>query len=523
MVTDIGMNAVAIFIYHDSIKSHNLLDLLRRIDALGLKVNLSLRPGTPMHFHWKEVRELLEYYRIKEHDCIFALDLAWEPMFGNHTKRKQWDQRWREWVIERYGSIKNAENDWAFAAPRDNAGKLTNPHNHQTIKDGQWRRMVAAYRRFLDTLLYEKYSQARRLVHSIDPNHMVSFRMADAGNPTSCFDQAIPYDFPYLSAAVDILEPEAYGRIGNWEQVKPGWFEFEYARWAAPDKPMMWAEVGVSTWTRSLMVTSPSQLQFQADYYSNFYRMMTSSGADGVFFWWYPGGYRFDERSDYGIINPDGSDRPVTKVIRKAGKAFLNGPPAKPIDYWIEIDRDRYPAGVAGIYKSVRREFWNAIESGRVPGLKTAATGTNSANCPLLSVGNTPYNKSDPHKFLDGFFDVVEVRNAAGKWVEVKEGGTVKANWNAPVIARLTLTNLGEPLWLSPNTHQGTGAVYVLVDGPELVRNALPESVPHSGTLTVNDVILMKKGLHKPAEITLKLQAEGRADFGPCYTFTLSP
>ena len=40
---------------------------------------------------------------------------------------------------------------------------------------------------------------------------------------------------------------------------------------------------------------------------------------DGVAWWWYPGGYRVNERSDFGIINPDGTDRPVTKVIREFG------------------------------------------------------------------------------------------------------------------------------------------------------------------------------------------------------------
>ena len=54
--------------------------------------------------------------------------------------------------------------------------------------------------------------------------------------------------------------------------------------------------------------------------------MMIESGADGVFFWWYPGGFRLGENSDFGIINPDGTDRPVTKVIRTEGPRFLARP-----------------------------------------------------------------------------------------------------------------------------------------------------------------------------------------------------
>ena len=40
------------------------------------------------------------------------------------------------------------------------------------------------------------------------------------------------------------------------------------------------------------------------------YRMFIESGADGVFFWWYPGGFRLGENSDFGIINPDGTTDP---------------------------------------------------------------------------------------------------------------------------------------------------------------------------------------------------------------------
>ena len=98
--------------------------------------------------------------------------------------------------------------------------------------------------------------------------------------------------------------------------------------------------------------------------------MMSESGADGVFFWWYPGGFRLGENSDFGIINPDGTDRPVTKVIRHQGPRFLKAPkPGKP-NYWIAVDRDRDARGLFGMYEAVQEEFWKAIAEGRRPGLK---------------------------------------------------------------------------------------------------------------------------------------------------------
>jgi hypothetical protein len=522
-IVDMGFNSVSIFIHHVSLSSQNLLDLLRRIDAHGLKANLSLRPGTPMDFEWKKMRDLIECYRIAEHDCVFALDLAWEPMFGMREARRPYDATWREWIEERYGSIENAERDWDYPAPRGEDGTVTNPEDHQLASDGDWRRMVAAYRRFLDTLLYENYSRARRMVRTLDPHHLISFRMAEAGNPTFLWDKAVPYDFAYLAGAVDILEPEAYGRIGDWEKVKPGWFTYEYARWANPDLPMIWSEAGVHVWSESMMEVSEDLLKFQAEYYRDLYRMFISSGADGIFFWWYPGGYRVNERSDYGIINPDGSDRPVTRVIREMGPQLLAGPSAKPVDTWLEFDRDLHPDALAGIYDAAKDAFWQAIEAGKTPGLRTAGTGTTSADSPLIAVGNTPCNGTNPPKYLDGFFDVVEVRDADGEWVEAQRGATIPVAAGKPVHARITLSNLGEAKWLAPASGANTGTVYIKAEGAGAPDHPLPKDLPRFGELVLEEVVLAPGGIDASISITLGFEARGRTPFGPRHTLHLNP
>lgn len=518
-VRSMHMNSVSIFIYRESMEAQNLLDILRRIEALGMKANLSLRPGTPFDFEWPWIREMIEYYRLKDNDTVFAYDLAWEPMFPHHEERVRWDAHWRDWLLERYGGIENAERDWGYPAPRNDQGAVTNPPSQYTVDDGEWRVMVAAYRRFLDTLLYEYYGRARRLVRGIDPNHLVSFRMTEAGNPTFRWGGTVPYDYAYLAGAVDILEPEAYGRIGEWEKVKPGWFTYEYGRWANPELPMLWAEAGVHVWDVGRMQISEERLEFQAQYYRDLYRLFIGSGADGIFFWWYPGGYRVNERSDYGIIEPDGSDRPVTRVIREHAYAFMDGPSAKPVDHWLEIDRDPHPAGIAGIYDDVGAEFWEAIAEGKTPGLRTAGAGTTSADCPLPAVGNRPYNGDNPPKFLDGFFDVVEVRNAAGAWEEVARGGSVRVDPGAAVIARVAVTNLNEATWLAPAGHEGAGAVYVTAGA---LRTALPATLPRFAT-AVFEVALHPAGLREATEVVLSFEAAERARFGPRFPVNLVP
>lgn len=534
-VKDMGMNSVSIFIYGDMYKGeankdHNLLDILRLLEERELYVNLSLRPGDPVNYYDKHpidqmLRDFVQYYRLAENDMIFAYDLAWEPSFGHHNERKKWDRDWEQWIIERYGSVENAEKDWGFNVPRDEEGAVTNPLPDQVDQDGDYRVMTAAYRRFLDTLLYKKYRYAQQVIESVDPNHYISFRMSEAANPTYRWGGRITYDFPYLAAALGFLSPEAYGRIGTWERAKPGWFVREYALWAAPDKPTLWAEAGVSVWDQARMTQSELRLKVAADAYREFYRLLISSCADGVYYWWYPGGFRFGENSDYGIINPDGTDREVTQVIRKNAKPFLQGASRKPTDFWIEFDRDAYPEGVTGVYETVEETFWKAIEDGYTPGLTTAGTNTNSANCPLLAVGNTPCNGSNPPKYLDGAFDVVEIQNADGKWVHVSKGAKIRVASNKPVRARLTITNLAEAAWITDKTaqkdHGGGGAVSLVVDGG--TRIALTKAVPRHGRWTIRNAHLTEKPITKPTELILTFQAEGRTQFGEKFAVRLIP
>lgn len=526
-VKDMGLNAVSIFLYRDSMEAQNLLDLMRQLDELGLKANLSLRPGSPIgDFDWKPIREMIEYYRLPERDCIFAYDMDWEPMFRGHEERIRYDAAWRDWIMERYGSIENAEKDWAFSAPRDENGQVTNPLSKQTYEDGEWRRMVAAYRRFLDVLLYEKYGAVRRWCKDADPNHMVSFRMAEAGNPTFRWDKAVPFDFAYLAGAVDILEPEAYGRIGDWEKVKPGRFEYEYARWANPNLPLLWAEMGTSIWVESRMMAPEDRIVFQGEYFKHFYRMLNESGADGVFSWWYPGGYRVGECSDFGIIEPDGTDRSVTSVIRDHAQAFLQGPDAKPVDHWIDIDRDAHPDGIGGVYESVKEAYWKAIEEGKTPGVKTEATGSSSADCPLIAIGNVPCTGLNPPKYLDGYFDKVEVMGADGTWMPAERNARITVKQGDPIQVRMRITNLNEARWLTPDQHQGPGGVYVacrMKGSTTEQRIPIPTSIGRFETIEINDVLLANVMGREPVEMELTLLASERTAFGPRYRFVVMP
>ena len=357
------------------------LDLLRRCRLHHLRVNLSMRPAfqdglnggtqSAVETAWKNERSIVETFHLAQDDNIFAYEVDWEPSYGTQETRRRLDPDWRQWVTAHYPSLADAERAWGVPAPKDAQGALTNPSGAQmSASGGPDTKLVAAYRHFLDDWLVASYGTLARRLHALDPNHPVSFRMASSGDPTNNSAGEAPYQFEGLARAVDFLSPECYGRIGSAEREKSIRFEIAYGRAVAPTMPIIWAETGVSAWEETEQADDPEALAFEGHYFDLFYRLARQSGADGIFWWWYPGGYRTGERSDYGIINPDGTDRPATTAIRQQGPLFLSDPPPAPPNVVLTYTRDAHPDGIFGIYRALEAPFYDAIAHGRRPGLK---------------------------------------------------------------------------------------------------------------------------------------------------------
>ncbi len=364
----IGLNSASAFVYHRSHGDRNLLDFLMQCEDFGIKVNLSLRPGTPLDFRWEEIREMIVANRLAENDTIMAYDLAWEPMWGGQTQRQPFDADWRAWIDRRYGDLAKAEAAWQFAAPRQD-NQVVGPPDAQILQDGPWRKMVLDYRRFQNEKLDSAYRRARDLVRSVDPHHLVSFRMTIAGDPTAS-PSRMAYDPAGLAHAVDIMEPEGYGRIGDWNQVRPGWFTVAYCRAVAPELPVVWAEFGYSVWDPAAGGPAPDKLDFAGRFYDDFLRMAFESGSNGTFCWYSCGGYRVNEKSDYGILGPDGAWRPQTRALHRWAGPVTEPRSRSPVQQWIPIQLDSHVDGVAGIYRQVGESFWKAIDQKQTPGLR---------------------------------------------------------------------------------------------------------------------------------------------------------
>jgi len=380
-IAKLGMNAVSIFIYRQNLESHNLIDILRRCRELHLHVYLSLRPGVLDYLHMETTHPLqdaihnfvtiIKRYHLNRDDTIFNYEVAWEPNFGDQQGRELMDPAWRKWVTAKYGDVRNAEQAWGELAPLNSSGELTNPSGAQLSgTDPHAVKLVADYRHFLDQWLVDTYGAAAKAIHAIAPHQFVSFRMASAGNPEDDQRGGLPYQFEGLAHAVDFLAPECYGRVGSKEGDQGIVFEIAYARAAAPHKPVIWAETGVSAWNTATQSDDPSALEYQGFYYNTFYKLAMESGADGIFYWWYPGGFRVGENSDYGLINPDGTPRPSTEAVLHWGAKFLHAPAPRKPNKWFSFNRDDYPGGVYGVFQALRKPFFKAMQEGFRPGLR---------------------------------------------------------------------------------------------------------------------------------------------------------
>ncbi|OIO02733.1 hypothetical protein COY52_02720 [Candidatus Desantisbacteria bacterium CG_4_10_14_0_8_um_filter_48_22] len=517
----------------------NALDFMRRCGKYGMHVNCYIG----------ESYQVIKFARLDLNDVLFAYDVAWEPVwgtynggYGNQAGRKGFEKQWKDWVIEKYGGVENAEKDWGISVSQ--GSRLPAPSDKEMDSEGEHLRYICSYRRFVDDFLCRKYWDINRKIKDIDPNHLVSFRMnvaGDVGVPSSSFS----YDFRGIAKAVDMLCPEGYGlNGGDWEKVKGGLFTVTYARYAAPILPVIWAEFGMSIWTGSTFDYDQGLMEKQGGLWTDILRMMYESGANGGFGWWYPGGYRVDEKSDYGIAPPDRNLRPAGKAImQNSSKITASREIPKPVK-WFEFDRDKYCRGYKAFYEEIKDEYFSSMKSGKVCGFRTQGTGTNSLNTPLIAVGNVEYNGTNPPKYLNAMFMRFKIKTADG-WKEVENGKRYTVKANEPVLASAVIGNNGEAGWIAPSNAKGAkGGVFLVstTNSQIKIKIEIKADVPYLADAVLSDFVLSSPpGLpanlagragedrgegtvaagFSPRVVELEMSADGRCAFGERLRFTV--
>lgn len=531
---DMGVNLVSIQTPpREGIR--NLLDFLRLCKKYDIYANLYVGMASPLAFNDAELKAYLEEARLPGHATVFAYDTIWEP--GNHVfkddeARAKWDAEWRAWIDERYGSVERAEKDWGFKARRGKDGKVIGPADNQFREDGEWRVQMAAYRRFMDNLTSRLWGRAHRRLRELDPNHLVSFRQGNT----------LPYDFALSGPVkhIDFICPEGYAIRDTDEGEDAIGFITRYVDFTTHGKPIVWSEFGQSVWDNVRMAPSSAGIVKQGAYSERFYRTALAAGASGTIPWWWVGGYRVDERSDFGILGPDLTERPAARLIRDYGPRF-KAPREKPQPTaWFEFDRDVHAGGYCrAAFHEGAAAYRAAAKEGKVLGVRTAGTGMDSTTVPLVAVGNVPYDGSNPPKYLDAEFNYLQVLNAEGVWQEAEDGAVIEVKAGATVKARASVGNTQEAAWRGDKAGRHPMRCVTLVTrekegGREMGKRPLPHDVngaspeiPYLGDADFGEFELFTSTAQPVAQpvmlsVRMELHSSGpRSPFGEARVFTV--
>ena len=467
--------------------ARNLLDFLARCQRHHIYVNAFLKQANPFSFDEVKVKSIIIDGELIHISTIFAYDTCWEPgnYVFNQNGRRSYDKRWRSWLVERYGSVENAVNDWKFAPNRDTNGDVISPTDEQLKTDGAWRIYVAAYRRFMDDITSRIWNDATQKLRSYAPKQLFSFRQGNT----------LPHDFALTGPVkhLDFICPEGYSIPLSEDGYNAAGFLTRFVHYTMGGKPVIWAEFGRHVWNPRAQDISPAAMESSVKYHELFYRMAVDSGANGTAPWWWPGWYRVNERSDYGIANPDGTPRPQAKLLLtygpqlKAERHFPQG------DIPFLYDRDAHAGGYWHIAFNNGRDAYKAARAQkRHLNVYSEATGKTSADVPLTAVGNVPFNGSNPPKYLNAEFNDLRITHENGQLHIVASVG-----------------NLTETLWLaSKSDTPQTGDVVLLANGHPVAK--LTKDTPRFA----DAIFDFTMPIPASKEISLRLSAFNRADFG---------
>lgn len=481
----LGCNLVSGIQYTAVEQAPALRDFLARCDTHGIRADVYLRGGDPLRPDVTTLVSLIAAADLSADPAVFAYDLAWEPHVGGFAARTATlAASWGAWVADRYGSWARAQAAWGYG------GDPRGPTDAQLTQSGPWAPMVAAYRRFLDDVVTEGYGQVWRAVRALGDQHLLGARTGYGGTGQMSVVAQMPLDLQSGMLYLDFASPEGYGLGPAYPDTLTGGLTTAYGRAVGGGKPVFWAEWGLSIWADPV-----GEQVVQGELYRSIWRMVAASGANGGTGWWFPGGLRVDEGSDYGVFNPDSTPRPAAQATAAAARGL--GAP-RPPDTWIAVDRDRYVQGYAGLWADWRDRYAALVNAGHLPGVRLPGSGSTSADCPLVALGGGPSPGYGPVQALNAAFVRVEVDGR-----EIPNGAAVAS----PATASVTIGNTAPATWVDGVVLTVTGP-----DGNVDARIPLPAtSVPYLGMVTFPAVPL-------PAgtgTATLRMAVRGRTEFGP--------
>jgi len=504
-----GINMLSVLTgYNRVIDPQSLRDFQYRCRKHGMKVNLFIGAASPLDFQEETLRRFIEGARLRDDATLFCYDIIWEAtnyIYGRDY-RERFRPEWNRWLEGQYDSKEAAVKDWTFDPGSNDNGLLAPPTDEQFRVDGGHRVFVAVYRRFMDDHTARLWQRAVDKLRQLDPNHLITNR---AGN-IHPFDNA----FTGPAKALDFISPEGYSILHDEVGEGAIGFATRLIDFYSGGKPIVWSEFGKPVNGVDFQPIASAMMESGA-YNEMFYRRGLEAGAQGFAPWWWPGGYRVDEMSDYGISHVDGTLRYAAEVVRQYAPQ-IETPRKRPVGTVpFDFDPDEHAGGYPGLVFGKGGEAYLAAASeGKMLALRTEAAGKTSVDVPIKGVGNVPYTGRNPVKYLNGFFEKVEYHDASGQWIEIDDSTTIRHDGQLEL--RVRVANMGEVPFIATS---GVGGVAAHVSlGEQVLRFPIPADLPRLQDATVADIVIPANW---QGTLSFRLEAKDRAVFGDEFRLTV--
>lgn len=478
--------------------------------------------------------------RLSNRPEILAYELDWEPHVGHEGLRNGTQYQgyytpltlWNRWIVDQYGSVADAEKLWGYTGQIIDSphGPLVSaPTDEQVFGDGVWTRKSVAYRRFIEELINKRYAFLKEGIRKVDKNHLLmAQRVCLIGKVPH--NKMISYPVRHTSAFLDY-----YGYTFSPHET---WSLFDLDTYLKDDdlftrqgigvlynktnKPVIFDEFGSTTYLPDFPYTEEHLEKKQVLHYRRMFETAERFGADGMLAWWWIGKrpmYDNDpEVSDWGILRPDGTKKPVFDEIKSWSERMRSIPSYKP-DSEIVVD-DFAHADENDTYIEGKQLVLDAVKAGKHPKVITPYTGTNSRDCSLVCLCGLRSHTMCPKRALNAAFGIIEINTGDG-FKNIEYGDTVKLSKSKTIHFRVSVANTAEALWLNAEdcgSDKGSVSLVLDVNSTKKVIS-IPHQVENNTTCMIDFTVPAL--ITDTAEATLRMTSLGRCDFGEVFKFRL--
>ncbi len=462
---DTGLNAVSVEYRHKD-QASQLRYFIEEADAHGLWVLVRFAGPVINQPDIPGMLRMIQAAGLDEKPNVFSLDIGLKYDRNKAGTAKRLDEAWERWVQEQFGSTEHAErvlgqplwkHEGRLTAPPVSLGRPGTFHardhrNGPVERADSDRAARVAYRRFMEDYTSRTYGYMTRSLRNEGVQPLLTACVSVLND-----DPATAIDPAAGAVHLDILTLCVEGLTGDRSRFMEAGFLAAYARGVSDRKPVVWKRFG------SPLPLEPAQndLDYQASVHEHMHELVFKSQSLGGLSRAYSP--RFDEYrpTDYGLVNPDGTWRPVEMAYRRAASRMRDERGTPPAWGGREIDRSVGRGGLLDLWDVWKGIYREETAAGRMEEVRPLGFNKPVTDLALYAVGKQPYAAPAPMEQVNAEWGRVEID---GQYVDRTPGKPFRVRPRQRI--RAELINTGPARWMA-SRDETDRTVWVQVKHPE--------------------------------------------------------